>query len=201
LTPRPVIDVSRLPPFAFGARSLLWWGQMGVIAIEGMMFSLLIASYFYLRGREQDWPPPPLGPPDLLWGTVNTVILLGSLVPNEIYKRAAERLDLRRTQRWLVVSGLVALVFIAVRVVEFMHLNCRWSTTAYGSIVYALLGFHTLHLVTDFYDTTVLTALMFTRHVEGKRFVDVTENAIYWYFVAASWIPIYVTVYLAPRWL
>jgi cytochrome c oxidase subunit I+III len=40
---------------------------------------------------------------------------------------------------------------------------------------------------------------MFTRHAEPKRFVDVSENALYWYFVVGSWIPIYAVIYFAPR--
>ena len=47
----------------------------------------------------------------------------------------------------------------------------------------------------------VLTALMFTRHARGRRFVDVAENAIYWNFVVIAWIPIYALLYFAPRWL
>jgi cytochrome c oxidase subunit I+III len=33
----------------------------------------------------------------------------------------------------------------------------------------------------------------------GKRFVDVSENALYWWFVVLTWLPIYATLYLAPR--
>jgi len=61
------------------------------------------------------------------------------------------------------------------------------------------MGFHTFHLVTDTLDTAVLTALMFTRRIEGTRFVDVYENAVYWYFVVGVWLPLYAVVYVAPR--
>jgi cytochrome c oxidase subunit I+III len=45
----------------------------------------------------------------------------------------------------------------------------------------------------------VLTVLMFTSRVEGKRFMDVYENSDYWYFVIWTWLPVYATIYLAPR--
>ena len=45
----------------------------------------------------------------------------------------------------------------------------------------------------------VLTALMHTGPIEGTRFVDVSENALYWYFVVMSWLPIYAVIYLVPR--
>ena len=94
-----------------------------------------------------------------------------------------------------------AVAFVVVRAFEFQSLNCRWSDNAYASIVWTLLGFHTAHLVTDLLDTGVLMVLMFTGPLKGKRFVDVAENGMYWYFVVWAWLPIYVTIYLVPRWL
>jgi cytochrome c oxidase subunit I+III len=87
-----------------------------------------------------------------------------------------------------------------VRVLEFRALNVHWYNNAYGSAVWILMGLHTAHLLTDAWDTVVLTVTMHKEElVEGKRFVDVSENAFYWYFVVASWLPIYAVVYLAPR--
>jgi heme/copper-type cytochrome/quinol oxidase subunit 3 len=137
--------------------------------------------------------------PDLLWGTVNTAILLLSCVPNELAKRAGERVDLRAVRLWLVVCLLFGVAFNAVRVVEFQHLNVRWDHDAYGSIVWMLLGLHTTHIVTDFLDSLVLAALMFIGPIEERRFIDVEENAVYWYFVVLAWLPIYGVIYWAPR--
>lgn len=60
---------------------------------------------------------------------------------------------------------------------------------------------HTIHLATDILDTSVLAALVYTRHMDARRMVGVNENAIYWDFVVLSWIPVYLVVYWAPRWL
>ena len=198
--PARVLDVSRLPSFAFGHRSILWWATMGLAAIEGTAFALLIASYIYLRWRVPDWPPG-VAPPDLRWGTLTTVILLVSSIPNQLTKRAAERLDLPRTRLWISVSILCALAFCVTRVLEFTTLNCWWDTNAYGSIVWTLLGAHTTHVVTDIVDTGVLAAIFYTDRLDANRFVDASENAFYYYFVILSWLPIYVVLYLAPRFL
>jgi heme/copper-type cytochrome/quinol oxidase subunit 3 len=40
---------------------------------------------------------------------------------------------------------------------------------------------------------------MFCGAVDANRFVDVSENAVYWNFVVLSWLPIYAVIYLAPR--
>jgi cytochrome c oxidase subunit I+III len=193
-----VLDVSHLPAYVFGPRGLMWWGTMGLLAIEGTMFAILIAAYFYLRLYAHEWPPHVL-PPDLLYGTVNTLVLLISAVPNEWVKRAATRQELRTVRIGLLVCLAFAAAFLTLRAFEFQALHCRWDTNAYGSAVWTIMGFHTFHLVTDVLDTAVLTALMFTRRIEGARFVDVYENAVYWYFVVGIWLPLYAVVYVAPR--
>ena len=192
------LDVSSLAPGAFGHRSLLWWGTMGLIVIEGTAFMLAIAVYFYLRLRNTTWPPN-LPPPNLFWGTLNTIVLLASAAPNELAKKAAERIDLRAVRFWLLVCLAFGIAFNVIRVFEFMNLNCSWNTNAYGSIVWMLLGLHTVHIATDVTDTGVLAVLMFSGPVEEKRFIDVSENAMYWYFVVFTWLPIYGVPYWAPR--
>jgi cytochrome c oxidase subunit III len=196
---RATVDVSRLAPGGFGNRSLMYWGTLGMCLIEGTAFALTIASYFYLRTRNPQWPPDGIAPPSLLWGTVNVAVLLLSGIPNQLAKNAAERVDLRGVRVWLVVCLLFGVAFNAVRAMEYFTLNVLWNTDAYGSIVWLLLSLHTTHIITDFLDTLVLTTLMFTGPIEEKRFVDVEENSAYWYFVVGAWLPIYGVIYWAPR--
>jgi cytochrome c oxidase subunit 3 len=192
------LDVSALPTFAFGPRSPMWWGTLGMIVVEGMVFALTIMAYFYLRSRSPEWPQD-RPPPDLLWGSVNVVLMLLSGLPNWWTKRAAEQLDLRRVRIGMAACVLFGLASLLVRIGEFDTLNVRWDTNAYGSVVWMLMGLHTMHLLTDTYDSIVLTVLMWTGPLEGKRFVDVAENAGYWYFVVASWLAVYAVVFWGGR--
>lgn len=191
------INVARLPTYVYGSRSMMWWGTMGLMLIEGTVFAITVVVYFYLRSHSATWPVNRA--PELLWGGVNTAIMLGSLLPNWLAKRAAEREDRKGARRWLVACLFFALAFLVVRVFEFGALNTRWDSNAYGSVVWMLLALHTTHLVTDTIDTAVLAVLMFTGPLEGKRFVDVSENAMYWYFVVGSWLPIYAVIYWGAR--
>ena len=201
LPPRQFVgDLSQLPQHAHSHRSLTWWGMMGMIAIEGTAFALAIAAYLYLANHEWHWPPNRLTP-SLVYGTLFTAVSLLSAIPNLWLNRVAEAERLRPVQIGLVLMSLIGIALVVVRCFEFPALHVSWSDSAYGSIVVTILGLHTVHLVTDLIDTIVLTALMFTPHAHGRRFVDVAENAIYWNFVIIAWIPIYALVYFAPRWL
>lgn len=195
-----VLDVSSLPTVHFGTKSITWCGIMGMMAIEGMFFVLTIASYFYLHSRSVEWPPHE-NPPDLFWGTLNLALFLLSILPNEWYRRRARKGDKPAVQMGLIALSIVGLLNLVIRYFELRHLNCDWSLDAYGSAVWLLMGLHVTHLLTDLVDTIVLTALFFTSKVEGKRFADASENADYWYFVVGSWVPIYLVIYWAPRWL
>jgi cytochrome c oxidase subunit 3 len=193
-------DLSPLPTYAFGHRSLTWWGIVAFFLIEGTAFALAAAAYFYLMNQDQAWPPPPFLPPDLLAGTLFTVVILLSEIPNTIAKKLAEREDLAALRRLLLLMSGIGLVLMILRGFEFASLNVLWHENAYGSAIWLLLLLHATHIATDWVDTVVLTALMHTRHgVEGRRFVDCSENAVYWRFVWLSWLPIYLMIYWLPR--
>lgn len=193
-----VLDVSGLPSHRFSHHSPMWWGTLGMMAIEGTVFVLAVMCYFYLRSHSKTWPMTALAP-DLLWGTVALVLMLLSAIPNELAKKAGERYDVHGVRLWLGVGVAFGVALLVVRCFEFAALNVRWDSSAYGSIVWLLLGLHTAHLATDWADTVVLEVLFFTRRLTGRRFVDVSENSLYWYFVVLSWIPIYLVVYWGAR--
>ena len=66
--------------------------------------------------------------------------------------------------------------------------------------IWPLLVLHTTHILTDGGDTLVLALLMQTRHgIEGRRFVDVRKNSLYWRFVWLAWLPIWSLIYWLPR--
>jgi heme/copper-type cytochrome/quinol oxidase subunit 3 len=192
------LDVARLPDISFGSRSPLRWGMLGMIVIEATVFGLLFATYLYLRGRVPHWPPG-VAPPALLYGTLNLVLTLLSAIPNEITKGASRRMDSSVAVVGLAVCVAWELVLCGIRFFEFGALNVSYDTNAYGSIVWTLLGYHTAHLITDAGDSVVLLWFALRGPLDGHRLVDITENAVYWYFVVLAWIPVYLLIYVAPR--
>ena len=194
-----VLDLSHLPLHATGTASLTFWGTSAFMLIEGSGFALAIAVYLYLMANAPSWPLN-APPPDLLPGTILTVLLLASLVPNLLVTRWAGQRDLRKVRIGLVIMSIFGIVPLVPRIFEFPALNIRWDDNAYGSILWVMLGLHTTHILTDLADTLVLTCLMFSRHGDNlRRYGDVEDNALYWNFVAATWLPLYGCIYWIPR--
>jgi heme/copper-type cytochrome/quinol oxidase subunit 3 len=197
---RIVGDVSVLPDAAFSHRTLIWWGVLGFILIEGTAFVLAGGSYFFLMNHTTPWPPHRV-PPELLIGSWFTALLVVSELPNVWTNRAAHAERLMPTRIGLAIMTLVGFALLVLRWYEFRGLNVRWDDNAYGSIVWALLFLHTVHLLTDWVDTLVLTVFAFVHDLERTHYSDVADNCLYWHFVALAWLPIYALLYWVPRML
>jgi cytochrome c oxidase subunit III len=195
---RIVGNISSLPNAAFGPRTVLWWGLLGFILIEGGAFALASGAYLFLMSHTDPWPPHRL-PPSLVWGSLFTLTMLLSEAPNIIAERAARREDERTVKLALIATCGFGLVLLVLRGFEFHALNVRWDANAYGSIVWALLILHTTHLVTDFADTIGMTVFSFTHEIDTNRFSDIADNSFYWHFVLTAWAPMYALIYWAPR--
>ncbi len=202
LAPRFSGDLAALPTHAFGHRSLTWWGVIAFMVIEGTFFAMAIAAYFFLMNQEASWPPEPVDPPNLLAGTMFTLMMLLSEIPNTIVKKAAEKEQLGTVRLGLILIVLIGIVLGILRAFEFGSLNVSWTDNPYGSVIWLLLVLHTAHVLTDWIDSTVLAALMFTPQGKSpRRMVDVSENGLYWRFVWLTWLPIYLLIYWLPRWV
>jgi cytochrome c oxidase subunit I+III len=196
---RPAGELGQLPTVTFGHRSLMWWGTLGFMVIEGWTIALLVAAYFYLRQNYETWPPLRTPYPSLLIPTINLALLLISLIPAKIIERAAKRLDEAAVKRWLVIMSVVSVATLVLRWWELWAINTRWDTTAYGSAAWTIVGFHTSLLLLDVVDTLGLALFFFIKRMPVKSFSDTADNSFYWYFTVGIWIPIYLIVYVGPR--
>ena len=197
---RTTLDVSHLPTSAFGNPGMVWWGTVGFIVIEGFTLALCVAAYLYIRRNFPEWPPPRTPVPSLLAPTIGVVLMLLSNVPMQLSARAAKRFDRGAVTTWLIVTSLFGVAFLIVRVFEFGALHTRWDSDAYGSVAWAIVGFHALLVVMEVGETIGGMLLFVFGRVEDRHFVDASDNAMYWMFMTVAWVPLYVLVYLLPRW-
>jgi cytochrome c oxidase subunit III len=196
---RATADISELPTVTFGPRSLMWWGTLGFMTIEGWTTALLVGAYLYLRQNYDAWPPLRTPYPSLLIPSINLALLLVSIAPAIMVAKAAKKLDEPGVKRWLVIMCVAAVPTLVLRWWELWALNTRWDTTAYGSAAWTIVGFHTSLLLLDILDTLGITLFFFIKKLPVKSFSDACDNSFYWYFTVGIWIPIYLIVYVGPR--
>lgn len=195
---RVVANVTELPTTTFGHRSMMWWGTLGFIVIEGSTLFICAVSYFYLRRNFPNWPPEGVFRPALTVATVQAALMALSNIPMAMVDRAARRLDLPAVRAGMVVCALLALVMCGLRALEFGALNVRWDSNAYGTVAWATLTAHTTLLVLETLETLVFVALLFSPNLEQRDLAGASDNALYWYFLTGVWIPLYAIVFLSP---
>ncbi len=193
------VDAGRLSVYTYGSQGTLFWGILGLVLIESVVFGSLFGSYIFMRMGAASWPPAGIKEPDLLLPTINTVILLASSYFVHWGDSGIRRND-QRALRWGLLIGIVlALVFLVIKVVEYAGLDYLWNSHPYGSIMWAVSGFHALHVFSLVLKTIVIDILAWRGFFSPQRRMGVTINGIYWHFVVAVWIPIYIFLYWSPR--
>jgi cytochrome c oxidase subunit 3 len=198
---RVVADISTLPRTVFGHRSLMWWGTVGFIAIEGTTLFICVVSYFYLRRNFSTWPPEHVLWPALLIPTVQAALMALSNIPMRMADRASSRLDLQGVRTGFLICSLLAIVMTVLRWFEFRALNVRWDSNAYGSAAWATVTAHGTLLLLETAETIAFTWLLFGDSIEERDLAGASDNALYWYFMTGIWIPLYVILYLSPYFL
>ena len=197
---RAVSSVESLPSEVYGPANMTWGGALGGEVIEGFVVILVVFAYFYLRDVAPTWPPLHTLLPSLGIPTLNLVLMCISLIPAWLAARAAKAEDRYATLLWLVVHSLFGIAVVVIRYFEFFALNVRWDTNAYGSLNWAILFAHGYTALFDVFDTLGAVVLFLALEPERKNYVYVTENSFFWYFVVLTWLPLYVLVFLSPRW-
>jgi cytochrome c oxidase subunit III len=197
VTVRP--DLPRLPVYVLGSKSVVWWGMVGLLAIETTVILGMIAMYFWLKLVNPAFPPEGIDVPDLFLPTLNTAVLLASGVAMLVAKRAIVRGDQRTMAIAQLVALLLAATFVGIKIVEYSGYDYDWSTHAYGSITWTMTGFHFGHVVSILLKGTVTFAMTLRGMFRPDRHLAFEVGTLYWVFVVLIWLPLYFTMYISPR--
>ena len=192
------MNVSDLESGTTDSRSLIWWGNLSMMVIEGTMFAMLVATYLYLRTVNLDWPPSTVIKPDLTLPTVNLLIMLLSCIPMAIADRAALKGNVTAVRIGFALCIAAGISVLVIRSINFANIGYKWSDHAYGSFVWTAAGLHTFHTVAATGETALLLVYSVVRRVVKKTLLDFRCTAVYWYFIVIMWLPFYLIVYIAP---
>ena len=171
-----------------------WWGMVLLIATEFTLFTCLIASYFYLRFQEVQWPPPGIEKPSVTLPLVFTAMLVAASAPMYGAVRAGRSGNVRMA--WLLLAAAAAIqgTYLGLQIHLFVSdLNSFPPTqSAYASIYFVLGGLHHVHVAVGLALNAWLL-LVLLRGLTNYRLIGLRVIALYWYFVAFIAIPVVLT--------
>jgi cytochrome c oxidase subunit 3 len=165
------------------------------IASEIMFFGGLFGAYFNVRAGQAQWPPEGFHIEPLLASFV-TVILVASSITMQFAVNRIKRGDRRGMNRFLAVSLLLGVVFLFLQVYDYTTLEFGINSGVYGSLFYALTGFHGAHVLGGVIGISIVLLRGASGQFSARHHVAVEAVSIYWHFVDVVWIALFVVIYL-----
>jgi cytochrome c oxidase subunit III len=175
--------------------STILFGTILFLASELLFFGGLFAAYYSLRAETEPWPPSDV---ELSVGLVSaaTALLVASSFTMQAALRAGERRRPEAMRRWILASMGLGAAFLAIQGWDYAHLPFDVSSHAYGTMFYAMTGFHGLHVAAGL----VLMAVVLGRMGQGADRDGNLDGAhavgYYWHFVDVVWLALFSTIYL-----
>lgn len=163
-----------------------------------LMFGILFAAYGVLGGNFAAGP----GPKelfDLNLIALNTAMLLFSSITFGFAMISAWRQEQEKAIRWLIVTLLFGLAFLAIEIYEFYHLlhvGAGPQRSAFLSSFFALVGTHGLHV---FFGSIWLVTLVVQIKKHGLHTANLRRLSclsLFWHFLDLIWIGVFSVVYL-----
>ena len=109
--------------------------------LEVMFFGGLFAAYFTVKAANDEWPPAGV---DL--DTPRAGLFTLVLVASSFTLHRAERASHAEARNWTLLTLALGVVFLGNQALEWATNDFSVSTDAFGTLYYALTGFHGLHV-------------------------------------------------------
>lgn len=168
---------------------------------ESVLFGTLFATFLALRDQVLDGPTE-----DHLFKlatvAIATFILLTSSMTSVLAIQAMHRHDTKGIQLWLGVTVLLGLAFLGLEIYEFweyVHEGHTFTTSAFSSSFYTLVGFHGAHVAFGVLWIGLIMAQLTTKGLTVITAPKVYVAALYWHFVDLVWVFIFTVVYLMGK--
>lgn len=174
------------------------YGFWVYLMTDCVLFASMFASFAVLRGNIADGPSGHelFNMPYVL---IETMLLLTSSFFSGLSMISAKAKQHQRTLLWLVLTFILGAAFLVMELVEFGNLVVEghsWTTSAFLSSYFTLVGTHGLHITAGLIWMAVLTYRVFKNGINRHSLRRLGMLSLFWHFLDIVWIFIFSIVYL-----
>jgi cytochrome c oxidase subunit 3 len=175
-------------------------GMITLIAAEAAIFTIFVVAYIFYLGKSLAGPTPK----DVLELPIfSTVCLLSSSLTIHLAVAALRNAKLRAFGWWWFVTIALGAIFLVGTGREWQRMifekGLTISTNLFGTTYYSLVGLHAFHVIVGL----ILLAIGMIFTLFGKVKPEHSERAeifsLYWHFVDAVWVVVFIVVYVIGR--
>lgn len=163
-----------------------------------VLFATLFATFVVLRDATAGGPS---GAElfDMPFVLVETMLLLTSSFTVGIALLSAYDKKKTRSLVFLAITFLLGVAFLAMELYEFNHLvqeGAGWSTSAFLSAFFTLVGTHGLHITVGLIWLVVVFIRLKKYNFKKSDVFRLSLFSLFWHFLDVIWIFIFSIVYL-----
>lgn len=129
-----------------------------------------------------------------------TMFLLTSSLTSVFAMYHMKNYNFKKMQQWLFITVVLGLAFLGCEIYEFIHyykeFGHTFTSSAFGSAFYTLVGFHGAHVI---FGLGWIIALMVRNAKRGLNLYNAPKfylASLYWHFIDVVWVFIFTVVYL-----
>lgn len=168
---------------------------------ETVLFASLFATYLALKDKVPN-SSHALAKDlfDLPLTFVATMLLLTSSLTSVYAMYHMKNFAFKKMMIWLGLTVLLGLSFLALEMYEFNHyvhhFKHTFTSSAFGSSFYTLVGFHGAHVA---FGLCWILSLMIRNSKRGLSLYNAPKfyvASLYWHFIDVVWVFIFTVVYL-----
>jgi cytochrome c oxidase subunit III len=175
-------------------------GMLIFLGSWAMMFAGLFFAYGVVRLHlSGGWPPQGVPRLPVSLPALNTAVLLASGLALQLGLWSIRNGKVHELSAALVVSLLLGCLFLGLQTYLWIKLyrgGLRPDGGPYPSVFYALTTFHGLHVVVGLVALAVLLFKSLQGVYSAPRHLQIKLWTMYWHFVDAVWILMFLTVFV-----
>jgi len=196
------------------------FGMWAFLVTEVLFFGGLILAYTIFRTKYPMAWVAGGAELDVMWGGINTAVLIISSLTMALAVRAAQLGNRKQIVTFLILTLIFGSVFLGVKVIEYgdkfeHHLvpgilfdyhgefidevNPK-NVELYFVLYFGMTGVHAIHMIVGAALLVVwLIPMAMKGRYTGKYYAPVENFGLYWHFVDIVWIFLYPLLYLIGR--
>ncbi|MBW7476892.1 cytochrome c oxidase subunit 3 [Paenibacillus oenotherae] len=168
---------------------------------ETVLFGTLFSAFLALRHQVLDGPTEQeLFSLPLV--AAATLLLLTSSLTSVFAIQAMHNNQVKAMINWLIITVLLGLGFLGLEIYEFYHYvheGHGFTTSAFSSSFYTLVGFHGAHVAFGILWISLLIAQVFKKGLNVVTAPKIYVAGMYWHFIDVVWVFIFTVVYLMGK--
>jgi cytochrome c oxidase subunit 3/cytochrome o ubiquinol oxidase subunit 3 len=178
-------------------------GVVGIaclIMAESAIFIIFVVAYIYYIGKSLSGPLPAQV---LELPIFSTICLLSSSFTVHFAVSALRKNNVRGCTLGLAGTVLLGAIFLMMTGREWYHLihdfGLTIRTNLFGTTFYSLVGLHATHVVVGLIMLTIALVLSLSGRVKEVHAERLDVLSLYWHFVDAVWVVVFLVVYVLGR--